>query len=616
MRGEQENVAGLCLENMLPQPRFTFSWEDDEDDACQQCGEPLRLLVTRERKVISAVYGTFTAVERQGYCPMHPKRPPARSRELPRIVASGANHAYDVIAQVGLARFLQCRQNEEIRIDLSRRRGGIEVPVSTVGYLARKFVAYFQIVHDESMPLLRAAMKDRGGYILHIDGTCEEGSGVILLCVDSLSGQVLESSRIGSENHEEVRDVLRDVCRHWGTPLGIVHDLRRALITATTEVFPVVPQFVCHYHLAADVGKDILLPHQDRLRALFRRTKLRPKLRALVRSLRDFAVSDKSRKHMVTPVLGLRSTKKLQQHCTPETINAAVHALASWILAYSTDGEGYGFPFDMPYLNLYERILEVHYSLCEASKLWPEKKLAPLGPLNRLRVILELVVLGDDASEFLETVDATKQDMKIFQRFRNALRICPKGGKKRRNDEGAPKMLDSKRHKAVLKELRSSLNRQARRGNSSKRACKLVVQHLDKYWKQLFGHVLRKGIVVPRTNNVEESLFRLVKRQCRRLHGRGHLRHDLEAMPPATPLIILNLCNANYCETVYGGRTPGKIAERFSNVDPKLPNQLLKTWSEQKASTRLPRKLEKLKTLPKQIARFLSVATRQLNQQP
>ena len=545
---------------------------------------------------------------------MHPKLPPSRSRELPRIVASGANHAYDVIAQVGLERFLQCRQNDETRIDLSRRRCGIEVPVSTVGYLARKFVAYFQIVHDESMPILRAAMKDRGGYILHIDGTCEEGSGVVLLCVDSLSGQVLESRRISSENHEEVRDVLRDVGRHWGTPLGVVHDLRRALITATTEVFPGVPQFVCHYHLAADVGKDILSPHQDRLRALFRRTKLRPKLRSLVRSLKEFAVSDKSGKHMVTPVLGQRSTKKLKEHCTAETINAAVHALASWILAYSTDGEGYGFPFDMPYLNLYERIQEVHHSLYEVSKVWSEKKQAPLSPLKRLREVLDSVVLGDEASEFLETVDASNRDMKIFQRFRSALRICPKGGKKRRNDEGAPKMLGSKRHKAILQKLRASLNKQSRRGNSSERACKLVVQHLDKYWEHLFGHIVRKGIVVPRTNNFEESLFRLVKRQCRRLHGRGNLRRDLEAMPPATPLIILNLANANYCETVYGGRTPDKIAERFSNVDPNLPNQLLKTWHEEKVSTRLPRKLEKLRTLPKQIARFLSVASRQLKQ--
>ena len=52
-------------------------------------------------------------------------------------------------------------------------------------------------------------MRDRGGYILHIDGTCEEGSRVLLVCLDSVSGQVLESRKISSENAEEVEQVLR-----------------------------------------------------------------------------------------------------------------------------------------------------------------------------------------------------------------------------------------------------------------------------------------------------------------------------------------------------------------------------------------------------------------------
>jgi len=46
--------------------------------------------------------------------------------------------------------------------------------VSTVSYLARKFIAYFQVVHQESIGLLRADMQSRGGYILHIDGSCED----------------------------------------------------------------------------------------------------------------------------------------------------------------------------------------------------------------------------------------------------------------------------------------------------------------------------------------------------------------------------------------------------------------------------------------------------------
>ncbi len=595
--------------DVLQPPRFVFSWEDD---GCPKCGATLRLRVTRKRKVITVKYGAFTAIERQGHCVKHRELPPVRSRELARIIAPGANHAYDVLAHVGLARFVECRQNDEIRIDLSRRQCGIEVRPSTVGYLARKFVAYFQIAHEQSIDALRAAMKERGGYILHIDGTCEEGGGVLLLCVDSLSGQVLESRKIASENHDEVREVLRDVRRNWGNPLAIVHDLRRALITATVEVFSGTPQFVCHFHLAADVGKDILKSHQDRLRTLFRRTKVRPKLRELVRSLKKLAVCEKTGEHMVIPILDLQSKKDLREHATSERTNAAVHALASWILAYSQDGEGYGFPFDMPYLNFHERILEVHRTFCESSTVWPEKTRGALGALKRLRSIIDIVALGDQASEFREIVAATKRDRKIFERFRSALRICPKGGKKRRNDEGAPQQLSAERHKAVLQKLHASLNTQACGGGLSSRACKIVIDHLDRYWQHLFGHVLKKGIVVPRTNNLEEGLFRLVKRQCRRLHGRGHLSRDLEAMPAPTPLIILNLGNAHYCETVYGGRTPDKIAARFSDVDPKLVIQLMKTWRDDQISTRWPRKLKGLNTLPNQVVRFLAVAVRQL----
>ena len=98
------------------------------------------------------------------------------------------------------------------------------------------------------------------------------------------------------------------------------------------------------------------------------------------------------------------------------------------------------------------------------------------------------------------------------------------------------------------------------------RACKIVVQHLEKYWDYLFGHSLGKSggkIVVPRTNNDEERFFRTIKRQCRRLHGRKDLSHDLEAMPPAVPL-VMNLANREYCETVYGGSELEQIADRFS----------------------------------------------------
>lgn len=531
---------------------------------------------------------------------------------MARIIAPGSEYAYDVVARVGLARFLECRQYDEIRTELSRHHG-IEAPASTVGHLARKFVAYFQLVHQQSIGLLRADMQSRGGYILHIDGTCEQDSGVLLVCLDSLSGQVIESRKIGSENHDEIQQVLRDVRRHWGIPLAIVHDLRRALITAASAVFKGVRQFVCHYHLAADVGKDILSVHEDRLRRLFRCAKVRPKLRSLIRSLQDSAVCKQNGQHMVQSVLGLRSPQKLRELCQPEAAKGVAHALASWILAFPRDGEGYGFPFDMPYLNFHERILNVHQMLGEASPVWPPGYRGPLGALHRLGDILD-VVAGDTTSEFREAVGQAKRDLQVFQRFRAGLRICPKGGKDRRNDSGAPKLMSANCHKAVLKNLRTSLLRQARSGGPSQGACRIVVTHLDKYWKYLFGHVLTKHghkIVVPRTNNVEEGLFRIVKRQCRRLHGRGHLSRDIETMLPGTPL-LLNLTNASYCQTVYGGVEPEKIATVFSGIDPEDAARLIKTWRQEKLMTTIPQQLEKRKDFPQQVAAFISMAAKEL----
>lgn len=610
MTEEREKALAVFGQGLPPTPCFIFPWPEAEG-SCPECGRPRRLLATQRRRVISLAYGEFVAVERQGYCPAHPDLPPARSRDLPRLVPRGSKIAYDILVYVGLARFLECRQIQEIRTALSNDHQ-VNVAPTTISHMAKKFVAYAQVVHQESIPLLRDQMRNRGGYILHVDGTCEEGSRVLLVCVDSLSGQVLESRKVTSENTEDVARVLRDVRRDWGIPLAVVHDLRDSLMSATREVFPGVRQFVCHFHLAADVGKDILSGHVDRLRDLFRRTRLRPRLGALRRSLRRFAVPEDRGEHVVHEILASKTLRELREHATPEGINGAIHALASWILAFTRSGEGYGFPFDLPYLSLYERVVEAYRVLDGPSVLWPEGDRGATATLRRFKAILEPVVTGEEAEEFAQVIAETRKNLKVFERFRRALRICPKGGKNRRNDEGAS-ALSPNREKASLKSLRRWLERKARRDVGARRACEIVLEHLERYWEYLFGHVVAKEpqtIVVPRTNNVEERLFRTIKRQCRRLHGRGHLTRDVDAMAAGTAL-LLNLRNPAYCETVYGGSGAKEIARRFSEVDPACPAALLKLWKRERLSTSLPRKLEKTEDLPERLARFIAVVSEQ-----
>ena len=131
---------------LTSRPCLTFSWGDAR---CLKCAKALHVKVTKTRTVRAVAYGEFMARERQGYCPRHPRLPLVRSSQLARIVAPGARIAYDVVASIGMQRFMECRQYEEISIELSRRHG-IEIPPRTLSYLAQKFVAYFTVVHQES----------------------------------------------------------------------------------------------------------------------------------------------------------------------------------------------------------------------------------------------------------------------------------------------------------------------------------------------------------------------------------------------------------------------------------------------------------------------------------
>ena len=110
---------------------------------------------------------------------------------------------------------------------------------------------------------------------------------------------------------------------------------------------------------------------------------------------------------------------------------------------------------------------------------------------------------------------------------------------------------------------------------------------------------------------MQASLFSIVKQQCRRLHGRGHLAHDLSTMLPDTPL-VLNLRNAPYCKTVYGGTDAEEMATAFSKVDPGVPARLLETWQQQKLSTAIPAQFERLKDLPTRVSGFTSALFKNL----
>jgi hypothetical protein len=422
-----------------------------------------------------------------------------------------------------------------------------------------------------------------------------------------VSGQVLDSTKIGSENTAEVVAALERVRDDWGTPLATVNDLRQTLLAAVEEVFPGIPHFVCHFHLAADVGKDILGDGVARLRQLFREVKLRPKLRAVARSLAAFA-TDSDGAHVVAGLID-GSPPPVGATIPVEIGLGAVQGLVSWILAFSRSGDGYGFPFDVPYLALYERVVAVDDMIAKVRTRAGSATGRVATALVGLRAALAVVLNGERTAEFAGVVDQIRRDRKVFEAFRKRLRICPKGGKRRRNDEGATEALAPLTHQTILDNFRLSLATRVKSKSRDAGSCRIVITHLDKYRPYLFGHRLpgAHGIVAPRTNNLEEQTFRKVKRGCRRLHGRGHLRRDVDEMPEGA-MLLQNLRHADYRATVYGGQTEEDMARRFSEIDRAEVAQVTKTWKEDRATTRLPRKLERMTDLPERLSIIVQAA--------
>ena len=82
---------------------------------------------------------------------------------------------------------------------------------------------------------------------------------------------------------------------------------------------------------------------------------------------------------------------------------------------------------------------------------------------------------------------------------------------------------------------------------------------------------------------------------------------------PAGTALVLNLRNTSYSMTVYGGQRPCDLAARYSDVDPRLPRQLMKKWRRDRHSIRIPRKFESVSDLPDQLAPFIAAASCQLS---
>ena len=541
--------------------------------------------------------GAVQVDDTQSYCPDCPELPDFRSEELPRLVASGARFGYDVMVHIGYAMFKKYRTVGEIILELSDRK--IKISPSEVRLQSRRFVLYLAQAHAECQKELKGLLKQQGGYILHLDGTCDGASSHLVSAMDGMSELVLMNVKVHSESAENIAPMLKKIKSTYGPPLAVVSDMGKAFLTAVKLVFDGLPHYICHFHFLRDTGKDLLENDYDCIRKVLRNHGICAFLRRRSRELKAMIGKDLN---SVDSTIKDLEKGVLPKACLEGLPTSLAYALIEWTLAGKQQGDGYGFPFDLPLINFYDRLK----TLSQALELMRQDHRIETGAKKSL--ILKLI---KDLKQVVEhkalqaSVDAIHEKKIIFDQLRLALRIYQPGDVRGLNDEGNNVSMP-----AIEKDVTTFCEKLKKHSDFTPDGPydNMLVQ-IKKYWKMLFAGPIKvkrpQGVidVCPnRTNNILERLFRSLNRDHRRQTGMNSMRRRLDSMLGDTPL-VKNLESKDYQKILLDGSPT--LEERFSRIDPQ---QIKKAMDERKIEegSTLPglRKIFRSSTWPLELVNF------------
>jgi len=580
-------IGGVSAGALFPKrPTIHFC---PEEEICPHCQAPLHVKKTWGKTIVTMDIGAFRAKEIVLECP-HDKTVVTCS-QMRTLAPAQCTYGFDVIVHIGMELFVHCRSEREIIKDLAARN--IFISERQIGYLGRKFVVYLALAHRESQEQLVHSMTRRGGYILHVDGTCEGDSPHLFCGLDGISEIVLDNIKIPSEKKELLVPFFKGIKEQYGDPLALVHDMGVGIRTAVEEVFAGLPDFICHFHFLRDIGKDLLLPDYQSIIKQLRKHNIRYLLRQKVRYL------EKKIEHNSDVVADFKEsldTAKLKTAIVKQMPALTAYALLNWAFESQSESGGYGFPFDRPHLEFYRRLQTIHRLLKTIMDIRPDDK--GNRPFIQVHQALE-DVLGDE--ELSKAASGIEEKAKVFDKLREALRIASFDGKDGLNDDGDE--ADIKTIEKKVRDFRAWLISDKKR----KKTYLKMINQMDKYWEKLFADPLLVNtpegqifIAPQRTNNILERFFRGEKRRGRKKSGTASLNRALKTILADTPL-VRNLENEEYYRIILNGCST--LEERFSQIDDKIVREQLRK-SEKNQNKILPevKVLIKQSDLPQKIS--------------
>lgn len=543
-----------------------------EHEKCPDCNVKLKVQKTRSKTVVTMDIGAFISKESVLECPHATTA--FTSKQLRSLVPQGCTFGFDVLVYVGKALFLLNRSEKEIIQDLADKN--ISISDREIGYLGKKFIVYLALAHRYAGEKLKKIMALRGGYMLHLDGTCEGDSPFLFTGLEEISEIVLDNIKIPSENAEYLIPFLQQIKQTYGQPISVIHDMCKGIMLAVETVFPDVPDFICHFHFLRDIGKDLFEDEYKQIRNCLRKIKIRGSLREKLKYLRPII---RENKKVVTDLKDSINKGSIETSFFKRIPMVAAYALIYWIFDAYNESDGYGFPFDRPHLLFYQRIQLLHHELMPIMKIHLRDESKDNKHLYLTWKLLERVMCDTDLKKSVAQIE---KKMHVFDELRKALHIALPNGKKGLNDEG--EQTDIRTIEEKVKEFRKWITTDKR--FSGQIAYKKLIEQIDKYWEKLFSDPI--GVNTPngqvyvqpqRTNNILERFFRNIKRKFRKKTGTGSLNKTLKNILADTPL-VMNLNNKEYVKILLNGCS--NLEELFSNIDHKLVLEELRKIKENK----------------------------------
>jgi len=513
---------------------------------CSDCRQTLRAKKSHTRAISTLHVGGFHAKETIFYCPKCNRA--YRSEELDRLVPSGANFGYDVLVYAGQALWLRCRNEQEVVDELAQKN--IRISPREVSLLGMKFIVYLAIAHRRIAADITVAMRTRGGVVCHLDATCEGRDPFLMSSIDSLSEIVLGNIKLPSEHQDHIVPFLRRIKEIFGVPLALVHDMGRGILKAVAEVFPGVPDFICHFHFLRDIGKDYMETEYNIIRTRLKKHQIAGKLRYRAKRLKIAADGNSCLIDVLASGLTDHPLPTAALQSLP-VINA--YTLIQWTLRGKSEGCGYGFPFDRPHLCFANRIRRLHadvQQLAETQLRGDWKDNAPY-----FKVLVDLKAIMQDKALW-QTVAELEKKITVFERLREAMRIAPTSGRNGLNDEGLK--CNIKTIERRVKKFRAWLT------NRSDYAQNKGYRNMIVADGSMIPANLGVNPALSRTNNIMEQLFRGIKRINRRKTGNAASSRMLRTMLAETPL-VRNLQNPDYMKILLNGKSG--IEEVFAEIE-------------------------------------------------